>query len=196
MTPHDRRTALLDAAAAIVATEGVAAVSMDAVAEAAGVSRPLVYRYFPASGDILAELYARELTDHDVKMQSELAQATTFEDAVRALIRVWLETFGERGAVVGPLFRAEAIGHRVRQETRKRDHATVDHFAPLAMTEFGISRRIAVAGVWMQLGTLSAMLHVWATERQRYRRSEAAALYVTMVMGAWHALAAAAPVGE
>lgn len=189
MAPHNRREALLDAAAAIVAADGVAAVSMDAVAEAAGVSRPLVYRYFPTSGDLLAELYAREFTDHDAKMLEELLAATTFEDSVRALIRVWLETFGERGAVVGPLFRSESIAARVREETRKRDHATVEHFSPLAMQEFGVSRRVAVAGVWMQLGTLQAMLHVWAATPRRYRRSEAAAMYVAMVMGAWRELA-------
>jgi len=193
MTPHHRRSALLDAAAAIVASDGVAAVTMDAVAETAGVSRPLVYRYFPTSGDLLAELYARELTDHDAKLDVELQAATTFEDAVRALIRVWLATFGERGPVVGPLFRAEAIADRVREETRKRDHATVDHFSPLAMAEFGVSRRVAVAGVWMQLGTLQAMLHVWAATPRRYRRSEAAAMYVAMVMGAWRELAQLEP---
>jgi AcrR family transcriptional regulator len=190
MSPHNRREALLDAAATIVASDGVAAVTMDTVAEAAGVSRPLVYRYFPASGDILAELYARELTEHDAKLAVELQTAATFEDNVRALIRVWLETFGERGAVVGPLFRAEAIADRVRQETRKRDHTTIEHFSALAMSEFGMPRRVAVAGVWMQLGTLQAMLHVWAATPRRYRRSEAAAMYVAMVMGAWRELAA------
>lgn len=189
MTPNNRRTALLDAAAAIVASDGVAAVTMDTVAEAAGVSRPLVYRYFPTSGDLLAELYARELTDHDAKLRDELAAASTFEDNVRALMRVWLETFGERGAVVGPLFRAEAIADRVREERRKRDGTTLDHFTPLAMNEWGLPRKSAVAGVWMQLGTLQALLHVWAAAPQRYRRSEIATLYVAMVMGAWRSLA-------
>jgi len=190
MTPQNRREALLDAAAAIVASDGVAAVTMDSVAETAGVSRPLVYRYFPASGDILAELYARELTEHDAKLTTELQAAVTFEDNVRALIRVWLETFGERADVVGPLYRAEAIAGRVREETRKRDHGTIDHFSGLAVNEFGISRRVAIAGAWMQLSTLQAILHVWAAAPQRYRRSEAAAMYVAMVMGAWRELAA------
>lgn len=193
MAPGDRREALLDAAAMLVAEGGVNAVTMDAVAEAAGVSRPLVYRYFPTTGELLAQLYAREMEEHDAELEHELASTTTFEEALSALIRVWLKTFGEHGAVVGPLFRAESIADRVREETRKRDHFTVAHFAPLAESEFGVSTRAAVAGVWMQLGTLQAILHVWASPPRPYRRSEIAAMYVGMVMGAWQALAALPP---
>lgn len=177
----------------LVAEGGVNAVTMDAVAEAAGVSRPLVYRYFPTTGELLGELYAREMHEHDATLERELATTSSFEEALRALIRVWLKTFGEHGAVVGPLFRAESIADRVREETRRRDHFTVAHFAPIAEAEFGVPARVAVAGVWMQLGTLQAILHVWAAPPRHYRRSEAAAMYVAMVMGAWRALAALPP---
>ena len=55
-----RRDALLEAAVALVRTKGVQVVSMETVAERAGVSRPLVYKHFANRDEILAAAYRRE----------------------------------------------------------------------------------------------------------------------------------------
>lgn len=188
MAPDDRRSALLDAAAAIVAADGVAAVSMERIAEEAGVSRPLVYRYFPTTGDVLAELYVREMGEHDDAMRRELAGAGLLDEAVGRFIRVWLDTFGKRGRVLGPLFGADVVAARVHDETAKRNQTTVEHFSALAVAELGISLRTATAGAWMQLASLQALLSVWGRDPAHFRRSEAAATYVAMVLGGWHRL--------
>src|SRR4051812_26747437 len=56
----DRREALLDAALALVAAGDVDGVSVESVADQAGVSRPLVYKHFANRTEILTELYLRE----------------------------------------------------------------------------------------------------------------------------------------
>src|SRR5881398_3845018 len=58
----DRRDALLDATAELVAAGDIEAVSMEAVAERAGVSRPLVYKHFANRSEVLAAVYRREAT--------------------------------------------------------------------------------------------------------------------------------------
>ncbi|HET9560157.1 MAG TPA: helix-turn-helix domain-containing protein, partial [Actinomycetota bacterium] len=56
----ERRELLLDAAAALVRAGDAGSVSMEAVAEEAGVSRPLVYKHFANRDELLGELYRRE----------------------------------------------------------------------------------------------------------------------------------------
>jgi len=58
------RDALLDAAGSLVAEAGVAALSMAAIAERAGVGRATLYRYFPDLPGILAAWHERHVSGH------------------------------------------------------------------------------------------------------------------------------------
>ncbi|MFJ4651361.1 TetR/AcrR family transcriptional regulator [Nocardia sp. NPDC088792] len=60
MTREDRREQLLDVVLDIIDTDGTAAVSMDAVARRAGVTRPVVYGVFTDTDDLLRNSLNRE----------------------------------------------------------------------------------------------------------------------------------------
>lgn len=60
MRAQARREQLLDAAKAVVAEHGFHGVSIEAVARAAGVTRPIVYRHFADLGELLDALVERE----------------------------------------------------------------------------------------------------------------------------------------
>ncbi|MGF1425432.1 TetR/AcrR family transcriptional regulator [Kitasatospora sp. LaBMicrA B282] len=60
LPPAERHEQLLDAALEIINTDGVSAVSVDAVARLAGVTRPVVYGLFTDSDHILCDLLERE----------------------------------------------------------------------------------------------------------------------------------------
>ncbi|MFJ1792657.1 TetR/AcrR family transcriptional regulator [Kitasatospora griseola] len=60
LAPAERREQLLDAALEIINRAGVAAVSVDAVAKAAGVTRPVVYGQFTDADHLLCALLERE----------------------------------------------------------------------------------------------------------------------------------------
>ncbi|GAB3493337.1 TetR/AcrR family transcriptional regulator [Amycolatopsis cihanbeyliensis] len=57
---EQRRTELLDAALHLVVTRGHPAATMDAVAEQAGVTKPVVYGVFTGRAELLATLLRRE----------------------------------------------------------------------------------------------------------------------------------------
>ena len=59
LPPDERRAQLLDAALAIIARDGYAGVSVDAIAKEAGVTRPVVYGVFDGLGDLLYALLDR-----------------------------------------------------------------------------------------------------------------------------------------
>jgi AcrR family transcriptional regulator len=60
MPAEERREQLLDATLRTAVDQGFAAVTMDRVARAAGVTRPVVYGLFPDRGALLAALLERE----------------------------------------------------------------------------------------------------------------------------------------
>ncbi|GGX41366.1 TetR/AcrR family transcriptional regulator [Streptomyces fructofermentans] len=63
LSVEERRSQLLDAALSLFAVRAPEEVSLDDVAETAGVSRPLVYRYFPGGKQQLYEAALRSAAD-------------------------------------------------------------------------------------------------------------------------------------
>jgi AcrR family transcriptional regulator len=59
LRPDDRRNELLDVGAQLFATRPYDDVLMEEVAEQAGVSRALVYRYFPSKRELFGAIYQR-----------------------------------------------------------------------------------------------------------------------------------------
>jgi AcrR family transcriptional regulator len=60
MPPEERREQLLDAALGVIVEQGYSGVSIEAVARAAGVTRPVVYDHFSNLGRLLHALIERE----------------------------------------------------------------------------------------------------------------------------------------
>jgi AcrR family transcriptional regulator len=60
MPPEQRREQLLDATLTVILEHGYSGVSIEAVARAAGVTRPVVYDHFPNLGRLLRALVERE----------------------------------------------------------------------------------------------------------------------------------------
>jgi AcrR family transcriptional regulator len=60
MPPEQRREHLLDATLSVILEHGYSGVSIEAVARAAGVTRPVVYDHFPNLGRLLHALVERE----------------------------------------------------------------------------------------------------------------------------------------
>src|SRR5436305_9388968 len=60
MPPERRREQLLDAALSVIVEQGYGGVSIEAIARAAGVTRPVVYDHFPNLARLLHALVERE----------------------------------------------------------------------------------------------------------------------------------------
>src|SRR5271170_6829978 len=116
-----RRDALLDAAVALVRTKGVQEVSMEAVAEHAEVSRPLVYKHFANRDELLAAVYRREASKLHTELESEVAAAGTVEGMYQALLRGSIRATVERGEIFTALRAAGRWNRDIRREQRSRD---------------------------------------------------------------------------
>jgi len=93
MSGEQRREQLLDATKAIAVADGFHAVSIEAVARRAGITRPIVYGHFSDLGGLLEALVEREtiraLTQLPDSFDDLLEALTAYLEAVRADPDTW-----------------------------------------------------------------------------------------------------------
>ncbi len=161
LTHGGRRDALLEAAADLVVDGEIEAVSMEAVAERAGVSRPLVYKHFANRTELLAALYQREAELLHAELAAAVGAARTIEEMFRALAGGALRAQARRGAAFTALRRAGARTRDRAQDERDRDRVTLAFFARRAVKQFGLEDRDARAGVGILLGAIDTIINTW-----------------------------------
>jgi AcrR family transcriptional regulator len=95
LTPAARRAQILDAAMRTIAGRDPASVTYEEIADRAGVSRALLYNYFPDRGALLDELSARNGRRLRDEVREALASVHGRRDALAEAIRVHLR-FAQR----------------------------------------------------------------------------------------------------
>ncbi|HXA27959.1 MAG TPA: TetR/AcrR family transcriptional regulator [Candidatus Angelobacter sp.] len=185
-----RREALLDAAAALIVADGVEAVSMESVADHAGVSRPLVYKHFANRGEMLTAVYGREAVILHSELAAKVRAATDLEDMYRTLVRAALRASSERGQLFRALRSAGAWNPDLRREQEERDRATVRIFAEHASAEFGIPAVEAESATAMLLTALDSVLGQFRTRRPHVSAALLEETYLDLIVGGLEHLAA------
>lgn len=123
--PRDqRRTQLLETAAAIVRAEGTEALTLARVAEQAGVTKPIAYGHFETRAGLLVALYRHfDARQAEAARTALTSRARTLEDAVGILAAAYvdctLEAGKEFGAIAAALSATEEMDdfrHAMREE--------------------------------------------------------------------------------
>lgn len=179
----DRREVLLDAALALVTAGDVDAVSIESVADRAGVSRPLVYKHFANRGDILIALYHRESERLHKDLSVDVVAAGTVEDQYRALFRGSMRAAKERGQIFERLRAAAGMSPQLREVARERDRKTVAYYARHAVAELGIARAEAESVTAMLLGAIAPALALWHAHPTNDHAVKLEDAYMTIVSG-------------
>jgi AcrR family transcriptional regulator len=189
LTRADRRETLLDAALALVAAGDVERVSIESVADSAGVSRPLVYKHFTNRADILTALYLRESARLHEQLSARVEAAGSTEDKFRALFRGSLQGARERGQIFEALRSAAELNSQLRRVHRDRDRRTVDYYARHAVAEFGISENEAEVVTAMLLAAIAPALNRWHRQPTDDYADELEDTYMCLVTSVLNGLA-------
>lgn len=99
----ERRAQLLDAAAAIVADEGTDALTLQAVAARAGVTKPIAYEHFGSREGALIALYRRLDDDQMAAARNVLANGP---DTLEAVCQVVAASYIKCCVQMGPAYAA------------------------------------------------------------------------------------------
>lgn len=180
LAPKERQTLILDHVAEIVAREGVSALSMDRIGREAGISKSLVYNYFPNITDLLRQLLQREWRRLR-RLQAEAAdRADTFEGLVRAVTHVYLKYIDERGMLIERL-QAEPSVSAIHDPTEFGRDTAVGYLAEIVTDHFNLPPEIAKAATDISFG-LPAAAGAYLLQR-KLSREALEDLTVTMILG-------------
>lgn len=103
-----RREQLLDVAAELLVRSGATAITMERVAEQAGVSKALPYQHFSNATEMLLALHVREVTQLGRRITRAVDAAIGADAGLRAAVAAYFEVIAERGVLLGILGR-EAV---------------------------------------------------------------------------------------
>jgi AcrR family transcriptional regulator len=147
----DRRSALLDAAAAVVQQQGWPALSMISVADQAHVSRQLVYGHFESVDQLMTETMAHVFRDiyegarDGIKQRGgNIADVTAFvenmtsglsPDRTRALWQMITGTYSQNA--------------EIRRMSRRLRHLLTNLWMPVMRDAFGLPGREGRVIIWM-----------------------------------------------
>ena len=166
--------------AELVSERGAEAVTMEAVAAAAGVSKGLGYAYFSNRNELLLSLLNRELGELQRRSNEEVRRASDFEGRLRATVRAWFDVMTERGALITTLMQAQAIQGPLAERRRTYNSEVQEFYGRLAEKEFGIPRRKAVVMASILLAGMNGIIERWRVGESRHLLEET---YVEVVMG-------------
>lgn len=164
MVPEARRAQLLEVASSILFERGVEAVRIPEVAEAAGVTRPVVYRFFPGRQAIFIALLEDLSESIDGRLETALKSPTDVHSMVTAFINASCDAIEECGPGAWLLLAGASVDDEVSVvvrgiETRLakpwvervgRVLRGVDPIVVSAVTAMLIASSRATLGMWLR----------------------------------------------
>ena len=157
LDPAVRRAQLVQAAASVFRGREPSSVSFEQVADAAGVSRSLVYAYFGDRGGLIAAVYLHDLEKLDADLGEALDDRLPDEVRLRRIIRRYL-TFARDNRHTWELISSIGALQHPAVQAAKRDR--IERIA--AAWGGGSESRLVARGV---VGLLEASADDWVSHR-------------------------------
>jgi len=157
LDPEVRREQIIDAAELVLVERDAAEVTFELVAEAAGVSRGLVYNYFGDKSGLLAAVYLRNVEPLMDALEHRLRDAERVpERDLRAVVDAYVRFAAENPSACRLLGNAEAAEHPAVRRARRV------HIARVGAT-WGATpeARVLACGI---IGFLEAAVIEWLDE--------------------------------
>ena len=173
LDPAVRRIQIVEAAARLFEDHDPLVVTFEEIADAAGVSRALVYNYFGDRGGLLAAVFLHHFGSVNAAIRTAVAEAGTAEERFGATVRAYLEF---------------AVAHpgawRLLSVARANDHPAVVQARELRMLELAAAwggttqARIVASGL---VGMLEAATLDWLRATDEVGVDDAAAMLLDLL---------------
>lgn len=190
LSATERRQQLLDVAGALFAQCGYHGLSMEQLADAAGVSKPVLYQHFPSKHDLYLGLLRDAITEMEAQITKALEDTGDNKARVHGAIAAYFDFIGDRRFAL--LFdTAELADEDVRAEIESANSRMADVVGSLIAEDAGLdlerARLLAVAV--RALATEGAR---WWVEHDGIDKEEAVRLLARL---SWRGLGSFGPAG-
>jgi AcrR family transcriptional regulator len=186
LSPEDRRVQIMDSAVALIIERGLSGCTLEDVAAKAGISKPLIYKYFSKREDLLKAVLEREYKYLRGSGLDVLPKDVPFVGLIRSAIRRSLDYLYERGPIMRLLASDRSVAALVQDRDRDERSVMTRYFAEGAQRTFGASKRDAEI---ITILTVNApILSARALKARGIPAAEAAEIWADFVLGGWKAL--------
>lgn len=151
LSPEARMQEILESTAKIVANEGITSVSMEKIGNSVGISKSLVYSYFPSTTELLQALLKREMKILRSEQAKAAESANTFEQLVRKVTHVYLNYIEEKGLLIYRLQSEPSVSELGGPAYYHKD-VSVNYLAELLVELYGVPIEIAKPAVDISFG--------------------------------------------
>jgi AcrR family transcriptional regulator len=182
LQPEERKDMLLESAVAYLRDHGIATLTMDRLAQNAGVSKPLMYNYFPNRMALLKAVLVREVNMRRARDAQIAKEAETLEDLIRMASRHTLEHIQARGNIIQQLLQEPEIAQVMTDMRSEARGGYVDYITKKACATYDLPPDIArvVVQLLMNMGTNAGALF----DREKGDIDQAHDILLTLTTGA------------
>lgn len=156
---EQRRAQLLGVALEIFARHGYHKASMDDIAEAAGVSKPVLYQHFPGKRELYLALVDENLNQLTARLLSALQSSTVNRTRVEAMLNVYFDFVADSPQAYRLIFHTDQLADTEIRERFENFHMGV---AEAIGAVLGPNAGIGQANAVMLARSLTAMAEAGA----------------------------------
>lgn len=147
MEPEARRAQILDEAVRVILSGGLSALNIEQLGRGLGISKSLIYNYFPNREDLIAAILQHEVDDLRRRGMTEALQVDSFEGLIRATTRVYLEQVRDGGGITEVLMADPQVAASMETDARRERAKTIRYFVGQVRETYGLTPELAAQAV-------------------------------------------------
>jgi AcrR family transcriptional regulator len=183
---EEKQHGLLMSAAAVFAEQGMEKASMAQIAGHSGVSKALLYHYYPSKDVLIFAIIHSHLVDLEASVAAAVDEGLTPEEQLRVLVGVVLEKYrGADDAHKVQLVGTAALSEEQRGEIRAVERQIVRHFAAVLRRispELDQPERPLLMPVTMSLFGMMNWVYMWFRDGGIITREDYAEVATTLIL--------------
>lgn len=188
MSPEARREQILDAAVALILEMGHSGCTLEQVSVSAGISKALIYKYFPGREELVAALMEREFRAMSGSGLDTIPERVPIENIIRGTVERALKYYHEHGPILRLLASDPSVAEISRKNSRTSRSTTSDYFVRRLSKRFGVPADVALIAVTMVVNApIHSMRHL---HRQGVDIDRTIDVWTEFIIGGWEALQA------
>lgn len=178
---RERRAQLLDAAREVFVAQGYHSAAMDDIAEAAGVSKPVLYQHFPGKLDLYLALLDQSSEALLASLDSALASISDNKLRVSATVEAYFDFVDDPGGAFRLIFESDLTNEPgVRTRVDRANDACAASLSKVIAEDTGLTDAEATLLAAGLLGMAQTAARHWLRETGRIPKSEAARLVASL----------------
>ena len=183
---EEKQHGLLLSAAAVFAEQGMEKASMAQIASHSGVSKALLYHYYPSKDSLIFAIILTHLVDLEASVAAAVDETLPPEEQLRVLVGVVLDKYrGADDAHRVQLVGTSALSDEQRAEIRAVERQIVRRFSQvLARIHPGLDdpERPLLMPVTMSLFGMMNWVYMWFRDGGRITREDYAEVATTLIL--------------